>query len=75
MYRTVLIPEKRDIHIQIPLMLVGKEIEITAVALRKNKKRKKSGKDISWEEIKEFYYSITPNTASYKFDRDEANER
>ena len=75
MFRTVLIPKNRDIHIKLPAMLLGKEVEIIANVTDQRKKYKIRAKTESWKEIREFYYSINIDTENYKFDRDEANER
>ena len=75
MFRTVLVPKNRDIHIKLPAMLLGKEVEIIANVTDQRKKYKIRAKTESWKEIREFYYSINIDTENYKFDRDEANER
>ena len=75
MFRTVLVPKNRDIHIKLPAMLLGKEVEIIANVTNQRKKYKIRAKTESWKEIREFYYSINIDTENYKFDRDEANER
>lgn len=89
MYRTVLIPDSRDVHIKLPAVLVGKEVEIIANATDQNQKHKRRTKTLptlippkagrqageSWNEIEKFYDSIRVDMSSFKFDRDEIHER
>jgi len=85
MYRTVLIPGNRDIHIKLPASLVGKEVEIIANATDRKKKTKRKAKTLpalklrqageSWKEIEKFYNSIRVDMSNFKFDRDEIHER
>ena len=75
MYRTVLIPGNRDIHIKLPASLVGKEVEIIANATDRKKKTKRKAKTESWKEIEKFYNSIRVDMSNFKFNRDEIHER
>ncbi len=71
MVRTTIIPEQTTVNISlsIPENYIGKEMEIIAFTIREGFENiEQSAKQVSFD-------AISLKTKSFKFDRDEANER
>ncbi|WOK07309.1 hypothetical protein [Imperialibacter roseus] len=69
MVRTSLIPKKQQVSIEVPADYVGTEVEV--IAFRKNEgveREKTIPKKVSFS-------AISIDTAGFRFDRNEANER
>jgi hypothetical protein len=68
MIRTIVTPKKPTISFDIPLSYIGREIEVIAFAKDECEKSEQKKKKVS-------FTASTLDTRSYKFNRDEANER
>ena len=71
MVRTTIIPENRivTISLSVPESYVGKEMDVIAFTRKEGLEEKKT------EEKKVSFSALSLDTAGYKFNRDEANER
>jgi len=69
MIRTVITPNKQIVSFEIPQSYIGKEIEVIAFAKDEGINQEQPfKKDVS-------FAALSVDTQSYKFNRDEANER
>jgi hypothetical protein len=71
MVRTIIIPDKSTINVSfsIPENYIGKEMEIIAFS------KEEGIEEISKSQKKVSFNALSIDTKSYKFNRDEANER
>lgn len=69
MIRTIITPQDQRVFFDIPKDYVGKQIEVIAFAKDEGMQEKKQrSKDVSFN-------ALSIDTKSYKFNRDQANER
>lgn len=71
MIREIVVPEGNTYLLKFPDNYVGKHVEVIAFPIEENENTTKS----SVQDALHFYDSIRINLSSYKFNRDEANER
>lgn len=75
MFRQIITPEsKADLIIHLPNEFIGKKIEVEANEMKDTSKKKKDRR----KELKEsfdFFSTISIDMSSFKFSREEANER
>jgi dihydroorotase len=72
MFKTTVIPQSRDLHLTIPVSMIGKEIEIIIyrkkiISVKKHTKK--------FEDIMKFYSQYNFQTSQITFTRDELHER
>jgi len=72
MVRTLVVPDQQNISIHLPESYVGKTVEIIAFEVNESEV---TAKKRTMEEITNFYKGMQLDLSTYKFDRDEANER
>ncbi len=70
MYRQIIVPKSNNYLLNLPANFVGRMVEITAEAIKQNKKRK-----YSLEENKKFYSKYRFGTLQIKFSREELYDR
>lgn len=75
MVRELLVPTNQQINISIPASYVGKMIEIIAFKVDEEKEEKTAKPESTKEELLKIYEKYRFDLTTYKFDRDEANER
>lgn len=78
MYRQIVIPQQTQLLLQLPAEFVGKQVEVIAFTLEKEK----PGKHIpdnnmpdQEKEMENFYRSINIDMSKFKFNREKAHER
>lgn len=75
MVRTVIVPENKQVHIELPDSCIGTAVEIIAFQISEDEKSS-SEKDVTGkDDILEFYEMFNLDVSLLKVSRDEANER
>lgn len=70
MIRTVVIPDKNYLSLNIPDKYIGKKVEVIAFVVEENAEESdNNGKK------KKSFSAVKLNTSGFKFNREEANER
>lgn len=69
MVRTVITPNEENISIKVPVSFIGKEVEVIAFTTDEGFERKQG------ESGKRTFTVLNVKDRSFKFNRDEANER
>ena len=71
MYRQIFVPTEKNHNVELPSELYGRKVEVIAFAIPEEESHMQKP-DIT---LNSFYDSIRLDLSSFKFDRDEANER